>query len=240
MVKHGDPNRRGTDQSESDGAAIKDTIHRRCLRRKKGARAEKAPLEGAKMARRRHGCSDLCVMQTYRDMSVRERLLRDEVSKAYLLRHHFTLASSGFTTVGEAAECSAANLSNSSQKRDNHAAVHCALRVIQPIVTSNLTVTNLTATNLTIPNLTVTNLTATNLTVTNLTVTNLTATNLTVTNLTATNLARVTAYKPVNRSGCRELHYWQCIELSDTEQRGLPLGRRRGRDVYPTTDIFRR
>ncbi|KAL1523952.1 hypothetical protein AB1Y20_018868 [Prymnesium parvum] len=111
MVKHGDPNRRGTDQSESYGAAIKDTIHRRCLRRKKGARAEKHTRrrkDGTTTTWMQRPLSVSRVMQTYRDMSVRERLLRDEDSKAYLLRHHFTLASSGFTTVGEAAECSAA------------------------------------------------------------------------------------------------------------------------------------
>ena len=44
------------------------------------------------------------VMQTFRDLSVREAALRDEESIPYLLRKHYTLFESGFTTVGEAAE----------------------------------------------------------------------------------------------------------------------------------------
>ena len=43
------------------------------------------------------------VMQAYSDISVRERLLRDEASAPWLQRKHFRLQSTGFATVGEAA-----------------------------------------------------------------------------------------------------------------------------------------
>lgn len=107
MVAHGDPGRRGTDQSESYGASIKDSLHRRCLRRKKSAQAE--------LHRRRDKDGNVTktwlqralsvsrVMQTFRDQSVRERLLRDDESVPYLLRKHNNLAKTGFATVGEAA-----------------------------------------------------------------------------------------------------------------------------------------
>lgn len=42
-------------------------------------------------------------MQTFRDQAVRERVMRDEESLPFLLRHHYKLARSGFSTVGQAA-----------------------------------------------------------------------------------------------------------------------------------------
>ncbi|KAL1504848.1 hypothetical protein AB1Y20_008619 [Prymnesium parvum] len=43
------------------------------------------------------------IMQTFRDQAVRERVMRDEESVPYLLRQHYKLATTGFSTVGEAA-----------------------------------------------------------------------------------------------------------------------------------------
>ncbi|KAL1524363.1 hypothetical protein AB1Y20_019260 [Prymnesium parvum] len=43
------------------------------------------------------------VYSTYRNMAVRQQLLRDEESVPYLLRKHYEVASKGFATVGEAA-----------------------------------------------------------------------------------------------------------------------------------------
>ena len=107
MVEHGDPGRRGTDHSESYGASIKDGIHRRCLRRKKATEASTHKRRGPDGAilktwtQRPLAVSR--IMQTYRDMAVRERLLRDEESIPYLLRKHYGLKTTGFATVGQAA-----------------------------------------------------------------------------------------------------------------------------------------
>jgi len=106
MVEHGDPTRRGTDHSESYGAAIKDGIHRRCLRRKKATersthhRRDKEGKIVKTWTQAPLGVSR--VMQTFRDQCVRERLIRDEESVPYLLRTHYRLAKTGFSTVGEA------------------------------------------------------------------------------------------------------------------------------------------
>ena len=112
MVVHGDPGRRGTDHSEPFGAQIKDGIHRRCLRRKLGATAQqhkrrKAGADGSRKTWTQKPLAVSRVMQAYRDISVRERLLRDEASAPWLQRKHFRLQSTGFATVGEAAcaEC---------------------------------------------------------------------------------------------------------------------------------------
>ncbi|KAL1514466.1 hypothetical protein AB1Y20_003565 [Prymnesium parvum] len=107
MVEHGDPNRRATDHSESYGASIKDGIHRRCLRRKKAVesvthrRRDSNGLIIKSWTQRGLGVSR--VMQAFRDMSVRECLLREEESVPYLLRKHYDLATVGFSTVGKAA-----------------------------------------------------------------------------------------------------------------------------------------
>lgn len=106
MVAHGDPGRRGTDHSESYGAAIKDNIHRRCLRRVKAFQAVQHRRRNASNGSAgktwiQKALSVSRIMQTFRDQAVRERILRDEESQPYLLRKHFTLATTGFSTVGE-------------------------------------------------------------------------------------------------------------------------------------------
>ena len=47
------------------------------------------------------------IMQAWRDMAVREKLLRDEESTPFLQRQHYRSASTGFATVGAAAAASA-------------------------------------------------------------------------------------------------------------------------------------
>lgn len=104
MVAHGDPGRRGTDHSESYGASIKDSIHRRCLRRRKAAEAtlhHRRNPDGSVTTWTQKALSFSRVMQTFRDQAVRERLMRDEESVPYLLRKHYNLASTGFSRVGE-------------------------------------------------------------------------------------------------------------------------------------------
>eukprot|EP00327_Prymnesium_parvum_P007531 CAMPEP_0182796480 /NCGR_PEP_ID=MMETSP0006_2-20121128/295_1 /TAXON_ID=97485 /ORGANISM="Prymnesium parvum, Strain Texoma1" /LENGTH=263 /DNA_ID=CAMNT_0024921445 /DNA_START=1243 /DNA_END=2035 /DNA_ORIENTATION=+ len=107
MVEHGDPGRRSTDHSESYGASIKESIHRRCLRRRKSmiATTHRRRNENGEVVRTwtQRALSVSRVMQTFRDQSVRERVIRDEESLPYLLRQHYKLAATGFSTVGEAA-----------------------------------------------------------------------------------------------------------------------------------------
>ncbi|KAL1510782.1 hypothetical protein AB1Y20_007068 [Prymnesium parvum] len=107
MVQLGDPGRRGTDHSESYGASIKDSIHRRCLRRRKAVAAATHHRRNSKgevvKTWTQRALSVSRIMQTFRDQSVRERVMRDEESVPYLLRHHYKLATTGFSTVGEAA-----------------------------------------------------------------------------------------------------------------------------------------
>jgi hypothetical protein len=99
--------RRGADHGEALGASIKGTLHNRCLRRKKAEQAsvhtkrdaagrvvkqwQQKPLAGSR------------VMQVWRDMVVREKLLRDEASLPFLQRTHFRQATTGFATVHTAA-----------------------------------------------------------------------------------------------------------------------------------------
>ena len=79
MVVHGDPNRRGTDHSESFGAMIKDGVHRRTLRRRlgKAATEHKRRKGGNGKTWRQRPLSVSRVMQVFRHVSVREVLLRD-------------------------------------------------------------------------------------------------------------------------------------------------------------------
>ena len=103
MRWRGDPTRRGADHGESLGALIKDGLHRRTLRRRK---AEKATTH-----KKRDAAGNVIktwtqrplavsrVMQVWRDMAVREKMLRDEASTDYLLRKHFTAATTGFGQV---------------------------------------------------------------------------------------------------------------------------------------------
>lgn len=113
MVAHGDPGRRGTDHSEAYGASIKDSIHRRCLRRRKGVQAtlhHRRNADGSITTWRQKALSFSRVMQTFRDQSVRERLMRDEQSVPYLLRKHYKLASTGFSSTGDSLAKSNASL----------------------------------------------------------------------------------------------------------------------------------
>eukprot|EP00966_Prymnesium_polylepis_P328937 7384711-Prymnesium_polylepis.1 len=108
MAEHGDLGRRSTDHSESFGASVKDGIHRRCLwcKLSKTAETHKSRKVGANGDRKvwvQKGLSCSRVMQAFRDIAVKERLLRDEGSAVYLQRHHFRLKTTGFATVGEAA-----------------------------------------------------------------------------------------------------------------------------------------
>lgn len=107
MVEHGDPGRRSTDHSESYGASIKESIHRRCLRRRKAMVATTHHRRNNKgevtKSWTQRALSVSRVMQTFRDQTVRERVTRDEESLPYLLRQHYKLAATGFSTVGEAA-----------------------------------------------------------------------------------------------------------------------------------------
>ena len=112
MVERGDPGRRGTDHSESYGASIKDSLHRRCLRRRK----VNNPMMMQKHTSKKTGKTWMSrplsisrVMQTFRDQAVRERLQRDEESVPYLLRKHYNLASTGFATDRAAAPCEGGN-----------------------------------------------------------------------------------------------------------------------------------
>lgn len=115
MVEHGDPGRRGTDHSESYGASIKDSIHRRCLRRKKGSHAtvhHQRDKDGKVIKtwiQKPLGVSR--IMQTFRDQAVREKLMREDESEPYWLRKHFNLRRTGFATVGEAAGAQETNAS---------------------------------------------------------------------------------------------------------------------------------
>ena len=52
------------------------------------------------------GLSVSRIAQIWRDISVRSQLLRDAESEAYLQRRHYSLASSGFATGGQAAAAS--------------------------------------------------------------------------------------------------------------------------------------
>ena len=92
MVEHGDPGRRGTDHSESYGASIKDGIHRRCLRRKKQTEQQqhKRLRSDGSVAKTwmQRPLSVSRVMQTFRDMAVRERLFREIESVPYMLWKH--------------------------------------------------------------------------------------------------------------------------------------------------------
>lgn len=99
MVELGDPGRRGTDHSESYGASIKESIHRRCLRRRKGLSASQHHRRNAKgevvKSWTQRALSVSRIMQTFRDQSVRERVMRDEESVPYLMRHHYRLIQAG-------------------------------------------------------------------------------------------------------------------------------------------------
>jgi len=105
MVVHGDPNRRGTDHSESFGAQIKDGLHRRTLRRKLGkAATEHTRRKGKGKGKtwRERPLAVSRVMQVFRHVSVREMLLCESSSQRYLQRQHVRVTSTGFATAASA------------------------------------------------------------------------------------------------------------------------------------------
>ena len=113
MKERGDPTRRGADHGEAFGASIKDSLHRRTLRRKKAVSAAK------ELHVKRNAAGEVIksweqkalgvsrVMQVWRDMIVQSKLLRDEKSTPYLQRGHVHARTTGYATVGAAAAASA-------------------------------------------------------------------------------------------------------------------------------------
>ena len=96
---HSDPTRRGSDHAEAYGADVKDSIHRRCNRRKKSEKRETHRNKDGTISHTQSGISCSRIMQTFRDQSVRERLLRDPESEPFLLRKHHVRAEQGFAEV---------------------------------------------------------------------------------------------------------------------------------------------
>ena len=99
IVEMGDALRRGCDQSESIGANMKSTIHRRVLRRtitgkatthhrrdKTGAITKTWTQKALRVSR---------VMQAFKAECVRERIIRDPGSAHLLQRKHFRLLKGG-------------------------------------------------------------------------------------------------------------------------------------------------
>ena len=76
----------------------KDSIHRRCNRRKKSEKRETHRHKDGKEHTQR-GISTSRIIQTFRDQSVHERLLRDPESEPFLLRRHHVTAETGFAEV---------------------------------------------------------------------------------------------------------------------------------------------
>ena len=92
------------------GASYKDGIHRRTLRRKLGTKETVHELkdeihEKGNVVRRwtQRALGVSRILQVWRDMAVREKVLRDEHSAPYLQRRHVKVATTGFATVGQAA-----------------------------------------------------------------------------------------------------------------------------------------
>lgn len=107
QVVHGDHHRRGSDHSESFGASMKDTIHRRTLRRKIGSthtvhvkRGKDGSIEKVHQQR---ALQVSRVMQAFRSAAVTERIAREEDSQKYLGRKHFRVAATGFSTAAQGA-----------------------------------------------------------------------------------------------------------------------------------------
>ena len=106
QVEHGDHERRSADHGEAYGASIKDGIHRRCLRWTLGHSATEHTRimpDGPKKVWLQGPLKVSRMMQAFRSMAVSERILRDEGSACYLLRKHYKLKSTGFTTAVQAA-----------------------------------------------------------------------------------------------------------------------------------------
>ena len=94
----GDPLRRGCDQSESIGANMKSTIHRRVARNKITAEARmhtRRDASGAIVKTWKQKLTVSRVMQAFRAECVRDRILRDPKSAPFLQRKHYRLLSEG-------------------------------------------------------------------------------------------------------------------------------------------------
>ena len=106
MQKLGDPMRRSADAGEAYGASIKDGVHRRTLRRKKAEAAsthERRDASGKVVKRwTQKALAVSRVMQVWRDMVVRDRLLADEASSPFLQRKHFQLKDTGYARAAAA------------------------------------------------------------------------------------------------------------------------------------------
>ena len=111
MVEHGDPNRRGADHGEALGASIKAGIHRRCNRRKITFQPTQHQVkdEAGNVIKswKQRALALSRIMQAWRELAVREAVLRDPETAPYLQRHHFRLQKTGFTTAGQAAAAGA-------------------------------------------------------------------------------------------------------------------------------------
>ena len=97
---YGDACRRGCDQSEGLGSDMKFGIHRRVLSRTLlHATSEHTRKKANKAGEKKTWKQTLRnsrMMQTFRDRTVRERLMRSSESKPYLGRKDFRQKSSGF------------------------------------------------------------------------------------------------------------------------------------------------
>lgn len=106
-MAHGDHHRRGADHSESFGASMKDTIHRRTLRRRIGDRQTvhvKRRTDGSiERVHRQRPLQVSRVMQAFRSAAVTERLVREPDSQKYLGRKHYRVATTGFSTAAQGA-----------------------------------------------------------------------------------------------------------------------------------------
>lgn len=104
---HGDHERRGADHSEAFGASIKDTIHRRTLRRKLTGKSTLRKLRRSdgtvEKVWRQAPLKVSRVMQAFRSAAISERILRDSSSRAYMGRKHYTVSKTGFATAAQAA-----------------------------------------------------------------------------------------------------------------------------------------
>jgi len=99
IVEMGDPLRRGCDQSESIGANMKSTIHRRVSRNKIDGKARKHTRRGSDgevlKTWTQQALKVSRVMQAFRSDCVRERILRDPSSTKFLQRKHVKLLNVG-------------------------------------------------------------------------------------------------------------------------------------------------
>ena len=108
IVELGDPLQRGCDQSESVGANMKSTIHRRVTRKQITGKATKHTRRDASGAITKEWTQKALkvsrVMQAFRAECVRERILRDPDSAKYLQRKHVKLLKKGRVSKAAASE----------------------------------------------------------------------------------------------------------------------------------------